>query len=534
MNSPSRLEFDSTTGAGAELRAIIAILRERWWVIVIVVAVVAGAAYARASTERSEYQAFALLTYDPTQSGLDLVGGSVTGLSSTPDAATIATDLAALAKLGTTNSVRVLAQKHAGPITTPVSVSADLNSDVVTVSATALSPKRAARVANAWAQALVAQDLAANRRGIALNIAEVRSQLPGAPDKQPLNAELSALRVLYSTQQSDLQLKQRATPPTARTSPKPLRDAGIGAVAGLLLAILLLAVIEALDRRLRSLSDVARFVPARTLAALPPTGPRKLGHGMMDGTTLEAFQQVQASLAFVTRDEDVRTIVVTSAVAKEGKSTLALGLAVTLGGSGRRVLLIDGDFRRPTVSEVLALDAGESSLSLLQHSDQAPTPQRFDLRFTRNDKKPTPALELGNGAHVLRSFYVLGAGRLGTTALNFFSDERFASYLATTRNYYDYVIIDSAPLLPVSDSAPLAALADAVILAVRLKYSRRDTVGHAAQLIARANGRLLGTVVATPVRELKQGYGYGYGYSARGGGTGRYVIVPSVETTAPD
>jgi Mrp family chromosome partitioning ATPase len=357
-----------------------------------------------------------------------------------------------------------------------------------------------------------------------VSIAEVKAQLPSARDKRSLNAELSALRTLYGIQQSDLQLKQRATPPNHAVSPKPLRDAGIGGVAGLLLALLLLGVLEALDRRLKSLADVDRDVQTGMLAVLPPTDPRKLGKGLIDARTVDAFQQLQANMMFASRDEDVRTIAVTSAVAKEGKSTLALGLAISLGGSGRRVLLIDADFRRPTISHVLGVRPGDSSLSLIEDPDRTPTPVRFDLRWVRGDAKP--GVVFSNGAVKLQSFDFVSAGPVRTAAFNFFSTARFADYLHTCREAYDYVIIDTAPLLPVSDTAPIVTQADAVMLAARLKHSRRDTIGHAIDLIAQADARLLGVVTATSARELKQGYGYGYGYSARGVAAGRYIIAP--------
>jgi Mrp family chromosome partitioning ATPase len=239
---------------------------------------------------------------------------------------------------------------------------------------------------------------------------------------------------------------------------------------------------------------------------------------------VDAFQQLQANMMFASRDEDVRTIAVTSAVAKEGKSTLALGLAISLGGSGRRVLLIDADFRRPTISHVLGVRPGDSSLSLIEDPDRTPTPVRFDLRWVRGDAKP--GVVFSNGAVKLQSFDFVSAGPVRTAAFNFFSTARFADYLHTCREAYDYVIIDTAPLLPVSDTAPIVTQADAVMLAARLKHSRRDTIGHAIDLIAQADARLLGVVTATSARELKQGYGYGYGYSARGVAAGRYIIAP--------
>jgi capsular exopolysaccharide synthesis family protein len=202
---------------------------------------------------------------------------------------------------------------------------------------------------------------------------------------------------------------------------------------------------------------------------------------------------LRTNLRFADVDNPPRTIVVTSSMPGEGKSTSACNLALTLALTGSKVVLVEADLRKPRVCEYLGLDSGAGLTNVLAGQntldDVLVSWRRGTLTVLPSGPVPPNPSELLGSQHMGNLVKALSAG-------------------------FDYVVIDTPPLLPVTDAAVLATLTDGALLIARHGKTSRDDVERAARSLEAVNARLLGTVLnAVPLRASGYGYGYGYGYA---------------------
>jgi succinoglycan biosynthesis transport protein ExoP len=507
MNSPPRSPFpEPPPSSGAQLREIIRVLALRGWIVLLFVLAVGGAALAWALIQTDKYRATAVLVYDPGNAGRALTGSEdFPVLSAAP--AEPATALKTITSLVRTAPVRRRAEQDAGPISEEVTASSTPDTNIIELTAEAGSAERAALVANVWSDALARARSDANQAGLREGISLIERELATTRDpraRKRLERQLQTLRVSAALQQSDVRVAERASEPTSSFSPKLPRDVAIGAIAGALLGLLFVAGAELLDRRIKSPADAEETWEAPVLAQIPPSAPEATSNGAPDRAAMEAFRYLQANLAFLAAAKEVRVIAVTSPLQEEGKTTVARGLAESLAAAGLDVALLDCDFRHPQLTE--ALDVGESGLSNLL----AGSASLQDLvREVPLDGYQARA----NGS--ARLFRVIGAGPSPPNPYELFSSEAMRETLRTLASQHDYVILDCAPLLPVSDSVPIIAAVDGVIVAQRLNLSKADAAYRAREVIERTNGRLLGLALAVPRRLYEKSGGYGYGYPGR-------------------
>jgi len=286
-----------------------------------------------------------------------------------------------------------------------------------------------------------------------------------------------------------------ANPPLRPSTPGPKVFAVLGFGASGVLAVLLALLIERLSDGLRSEAQVRQVLGLARIGLVPRLG-RHLKPGSHPHKHLierpfsaytESIRSVFSALKVADRQEPGKLILVTSAVPGEGKTTLALSLAVSAAQAGERVLLVDLDLRRPRVLERLDRErlpgiceciAGEATLQDVIISDP-------DSRVD-----------------------VLGTGRPTFNPTAVLQSPRFAPMLRALQSY-DRVIIDSPPVLAVSDAQLLAAAVDKVLLVVRWQKTGRELARNAASILRQAQATILGAVI-TQV-DVKKHMRYGYG-----------------------
>lgn len=282
-------------------------------------------------------------------------------------------------------------------------------------------------------------------------------------------------------------------------SPQPLRNLGLAAVLGLLLGLGLAVARELLDTSITASEDVAAVTGAPILGNIfSDDSAKRAPLEILQQATpwAEAFRVLRTNMQYVEVDEDQKVIVVTSSLPGEGKSTVAVNLAITLSLANERVALIECDLRRPLIAERLNLDGAVGTTSVLIG--------KISL---------AEALQ-SYGDSGLR---VLACGPIPPNPSELLQSHAMERLLTDLRSEFDVVILDAPPLLPVTDAALLATQADGAVVVTRHGSTTRDQLTHAVERLDSVDAKVLGVVInMAPQRKVGSayGYGYGYGYSA--------------------
>ncbi len=290
--------------------------------------------------------------------------------------------------------------------------------------------------------------------------------------------------------------------PSSPISPKPVRNLALAAVIGLLLGFALAVLREVLDTTVKRLEDVPSLSETPLLSTLAfdsDVQSRPLITSLSThAPRAEAFRVLRTNLSFIDVDHLSKALVVTSSVPGEGKSTTAVNTAIAMASAGQRVLLIDGDLRRPQVATMLGLEGSTGLTTALV--GQVGLDEVIQL-------------------HSQSGLHVLTAGRLPPNPAELLQSKAMTDVLATVRARFDVVIIDSPPLLPVTDAAVMAAQTDGAVVVVRYGKTTKDQLSNAVDRLHAVDSAPLGVILNMVPTGRSGGdeYGYGYGYGPTGG-----------------
>ena len=286
-------------------------------------------------------------------------------------------------------------------------------------------------------------------------------------------------------------------------SPRPTRNIGLAVVLGLLLGVGLAVLREALDNTVKNPDDILDVAGTATLGAItfdPHAAKRPLVvQDSPQSPRAEAFRQLRTNLQFIEVDAPLRSLTITSSLPKEGKSTTACNLAITLAQAGVRTVLIEGDLRRPRIADYLGMEGAVGLTSVLIG------------RVSLED-----ALQpFGDG-----TLQVLASGPLPPNPSELLSSRGMRELIARLEGDFDMVIVDAPPLLPVTDAAVLGTMTSGAVLGVKCGSTRREQLRRAAETLNAVDAKILGAVLNMVPRRGPDAYynygGYGYGtYSAK-------------------
>jgi capsular exopolysaccharide synthesis family protein len=358
-----------------------------------------------------------------------------------------------------------------------------------------------------------------------------------ATDKSPRQAQRIAAAVaeVVTTRIPDLETPsgssdapvkvtviKNASLPGGPSSPRPKVNLALGLLVGLALGIGAAVLRETLDTTVKGKDDLQRLTgstPLGVIAEDPEVAKRPLVVQVeAQSPRAETFRQLRTNLQFVDVDRPLKTVVMTSASAEEGKSTTACNLAITLAQAGVRTILVEADLRRPRVADYMGLEGAVGLTSVL-------------TGLTSLDEALQP---WGRNA-----MWVLASGPLPPNPSEILGSHQMSELLKTLEDRADVIVLDSPPLLPVTDAAVLARHADGAVLVVRHGKTRREQVTRALEALQGVDARLLGTVLNwAPVKGPDaDNYGYGPGYYStrpgRGTVTGPGTAVASRGTSTP-
>ncbi len=461
-------------------RDIRSYIRTIWrWKLLIIVLVVGApvVAYFLERGKPKQYTSSALVSVQQESVNSALLSGN---------ASFSTTNIQAIARLITTPNIADIAGSELTPsqsgsqVVSGVSASANPTTNFITITATKPSPTEAASVANAFAKALGKSQQQQAIDQIKQAIASTKSELshikPSNPNYQSLQTDLSNYNAALNDQGGNATILDPATANDTPIGPHPKRAAELGLVIGILLAFGAVMLLDSADRRLRSPDELEEFTKLPLLAAIAPTA----FDGELETTPVdaEAFQTLRTSLTYFTIDEKVKSVLVTSPGEQEGKSTIAVRLALACSRAGLEVVLVDADLRR----------AGSTAKLGLQ--------PKVGLGLVLAEQRPveTALIDWPMGPDDTGRLRVLAAGSPPPNPAALISSQQMRDLIHTLEDQADLVIIDTPAALAVSDAVPLMQNVSGVVLVARMNRSSRDTVRRLQKIILSAHGRLLGTV----------------------------------------
>jgi capsular exopolysaccharide synthesis family protein len=280
--------------------------------------------------------------------------------------------------------------------------------------------------------------------------------------------------------------------PGYRFEPDIRRRTVIGLLLGLMLSFALAFLLERLDETIKTPEDIERHLRLPVIGIVPKVADGLLDAAMVDPRSpfSEAYRSLRTGLQYATESGAPRVLLVTSALAGEGKTTTAMMLARKFAQLGIKVLLIDADLRKPSLHTRLKLD-NESGLSDYL-SGQLDGPSIF---------KPTTEANLT----------VVTSGPMSTNPAELLSAARFRALLTDALHDYDQVIIDGPPLLGLADVPIIANAADATLVTIEAGHARIGVLRGALKRLFSVRARIAGALlVKYDARAAGEGYGYGY------------------------
>jgi polysaccharide biosynthesis transport protein len=436
--------------------------------------------------------------------------------------------------------VAKLALKNAGVSMAPsaflrhATVDANPDANALQFSVTNPSSNLAVRLVNSFARAYVTHRLAADTAAIDKAIATIDKQankIKAAIDRQQqgktaavpttqqaysvLLAKKDELTTIKQLLVTNAKVSQLATS-SHQVQPKVYRNLLIAILLGLGAGAAAVMLRELFDTRVRGADEVAARLSLPLIARLPAPArglQRKSRLVMLDepgSGEAENYRILKTNLDFALLPSGSKIVLVTSAIAEEGKSTTAGNLAVAAARAGAKVILVDLDLRKPFLHRFFRIDQGPGITDVVigQQTFQSA------VRSIALHSAPTGS-ENGNAAHYEGTLDILPAGTTPPAPAEFMAIPQLANLLGSLSANYDLVVIDSAPILAVSDSQVLSRAVDAMCVVVRAGRIKRQVMDELRRQLESLGAVKLGFVLTNVTPQESYGYGDYGGYRYR-------------------
>ena len=410
-----------------------------------------------------------------------------------------------------------------------ISATIDQNTQFIYVSVEDVNPQRAAKIVDALIQVVITQSYAlqggrytSEEKSLSNQItqeqqliASTQKQILQNPKDVLLSNQLNVYQQIYTDllkSQEDIRLSRLENTPDiveigqASWAAKPVRpnknlNTFLGGVAGLVLVLALIIIVDSLDDTIKNKEDVKRILHLNVIGYIADVENKSSNLYVVDqarSPISEAFRVLRTNLDYMAVDKPICSILVTSATPGEGKTTVAANLAGVLAQSGKKVLLIDADFRRPNVHRFVGIN------------------NRFGLSdLFRSQRKLEEVIQVYTGDNDTK-FGLITTGALPPNPAELLASERMRSILEEASRIADVVILDSPPSL-VTDAQVLASRVDGVLLVMLTGKTHREVAKGMLETLQYGKGRILGVVLNRIKRQHYHYGGYGsmpYGYYA--------------------
>lgn len=511
-----------------DLRQVLRSVRRWWWIAILCPVLIAMLAFLYTSRQLPMYEAQAKLLVDPSGNGQSDYNTILSAERMTKTYEKLVKNRQVLEQVVTSLQLPFSADVLSGMVL----ASADGDTQLLIVRVADTEPERAAQIANEVAKQFAAyvRETSSSSSGETLTqldaaIAEIETKidateaeitaLEAGPDAvsttvedqlATLNATLDQYRTTYATlitTRSETQVRQAITvdpvkvfepayAPSAPYAPQLMVNLILALIAGGIISTGIILLLEYLDNTVKATADFTTLVGGPLLAAVnivPKLTPGRKQLFVLDqpkGGAAEAIRLLRTNIEFASATREIATLGITSPNPGEGKSTVAANLAVTLAQAGFVTALIDADLRRPTQHRLFET-GNERGLSTLLTMDERPW--SWAARETR-----VPNLS------------VIPAGPLPPNPADLLSLERLRQILTEMRSTFDVIVVDTPPVLAVSDPLIIAAHVDGMIVVTNGGKTRLDALKRASQTLQRGAIRVIGVVVNQQGTKSKDGY----------------------------
>ena len=501
------MQQESAQPATPDLREYLAILRYRKWTILLITALVVASALFFSFQQTPIYESETRVLVRPSTPP---VGVAPTIVNLDTERALV--DSAAVAALV---QEQLDLPRSPEALLESLEVSVETNTEILAIRYSDPDPLIAQRLAQGFAQAYTtfrrqqAQEqfrtqagaLQEQIAGVEDRIADIQGQIDDTEDPEEQNVlsaqrdsllarlgvlqqEMENLRRVTGSQDTGGEVVQPANLPSSPASPDFVRNGLLALAVGLVLGIGLAFLRERLDERLRGREDLEAQIGVPVLATVPRAGAR-LGRRRRDrddiatlrdprGGAAEAYRTLRTNIQFLARTGSLRVIGIVSPAAGEGKTTTAANLAVSIAHSGKRVIVVSGDLRKPRLHRCFGLPNNPGITSVFAGMDLADAIQR---------------------PRTLENLRVLASGPTPPNPAELLGSEAMDRMLETLQMFADFVILDTPPLLAVSDGISLASHCDAVLMVADARNSARGALAHAREQLEQVGAKLVGGVL---------------------------------------
>lgn len=525
------MAVDENERRGMALSAYGRVLWRGKWIIIVATAVLCGLGFAYSSMKTPLYQASSQLIYENQINVSDPLS---TGGSSDP--AQRQADIDSVATVIGSPQLVKSAEALLSPsgdrlpdysVLAATDVTQSQSGISNTVSITAVSPdaEAAAAVANAYAEAFTAYRKASVQAAVKQAESVVQSRLDTylsdaskqSGDYAILQQRLQDLQILEATTTGNFRVLVRAGAPAAPFSPKPMRSGLMGAVGGFVIGAGIVLLLAQFDTRVRTQEEAAAIFAVPVLGHIRKATPKSIEEQPLfvlsdaHSPAAEAVRKLQWSLEYAEDlESDLKSILLTSCLQGEGKSLTLCNLALAMAATGKRVVLVDADLRRPRMHRYLNLPNAVGVSTVLAGRTEVAKALHTRLVGTSVITKG-PDGEVDGAQDGANRLHVLTSGPLPPNAAHTIASKRFALLIDELKAQFDMVLVDAPALLAVGDSAAIARVVDGLVFLVDLTRARRPLLVEAASQIALMPCRNLGLIVMTQ-RAAGRGYENSYSY----------------------
>ncbi|MGI9020537.1 MAG: P-loop NTPase [Solirubrobacterales bacterium] len=504
--SGTGLFSDGAAEAPLEARRYLSAISRNRWLILMIVGITTGVVLFLSLTLPKTYQATATVVLNAD-----------TGVLGPPDPVTVQRQLvtadALIASVGVLEAAaKSLPGETPDAIENAIESSVNEDANLITITASDDDPDDAAAVANAVATSFLAaqkglerERFAAAKASLTQQLNDLRDEPTASPDEiSALSDRVSALSIEEASAGAELQLAERASAPGSPSSPRPSRNTILALFGSLFLGVLVALGREQLRPGVSEPRELSRLFGQPVLASIPYVRRRGFGRRRHVGDSVERelYQTLASTVQLMLPPKQGEIVIVTSTVSGEGKSTVTARLGQALAQAGHRVLLISADLRWPTLQETFGIPLEPGLADILALIERAGASEHLVPATARG----ITVSDRSSGREA--TLDVIASGGRGPEPAHLLSEGNLRKLFDHVRGLgYDYVLVDSPPILGVAEAQPLVRLADRIFFVARPDRLSLEKVIEAEELLGRLEAKTLGLIVIGGRTDVSLYYG---------------------------